>query len=201
MDTIAFVTGNAKKLAEVNHILGDQIKLKSRAIDRMPHVTQKRTKMLTRLTVPEVQGTTRYIAETKCAAAAAIINGPCIVEDTSLSFKAMGTLPGPYIKWFLEQLGHEGLNKMLAGFEDKSAEALCTFAFTSGTNQPIEIFEGVCPGRIVPARGSTDFGWDAVFESSELSKTFGEATREEKATVSHRFRALTKLRIFLAEQR
>jgi len=35
----------------------------------------------------------------------------------------MNGLPGPYIKWFLEELGHEGLNKMLAGFGDYSAYA------------------------------------------------------------------------------
>ena len=39
---------------------------------------------------------------------------------------------GPYIKWFLKKLGHEGLNDMLAGFEDKSGYAQCTFAYTSG---------------------------------------------------------------------
>ena len=31
---------------------------------------------------------------------------------------ALGGLPGVYIKWFLEKLGHEGLNKMLVGFDD-----------------------------------------------------------------------------------
>lgn len=147
--------------------------------------------------MPETQGSTVHIAKTKCAAAAAIIEGPCIIEDTSLSFKAMGSLPGPYIKWFLEELGHNGLNRMIAGFEDKSAEALCTFAYTRGVGQEVHVFEGVCPGMVVPARGSTDFGWDAIFESRELGKTFGEATKEEKASVSHRYRALSKLREYL----
>jgi len=36
------------------------------------------------------------------------------VEDTSLCFNALGGLPGVYIKWFLEKLGHDGLNRMLA---------------------------------------------------------------------------------------
>lgn len=89
---------------------------------------------------------------------------------------------------------------MLVGFEDKSATALCTFAYTSGPGQEVHLFEGTCPGRIVPARGSTEFGWDAIFESTELGKTFGEASKEEKATVSHRYRALTKLREFLDAQ-
>ena len=35
-------------------------------------------------------------------------------------------------QWFLDKLGHDGLNKMLVGFEDKSAYALYTFAFCAG---------------------------------------------------------------------
>lgn len=36
------------------------------------------------------------------------IGGPVITEDTALSFAAMNGLPGPYIKFFLRELGHEG---------------------------------------------------------------------------------------------
>ena len=60
------------------------------------------------------------------------VDGAVMVEDTSLCFNALDGLPGPYIKWFLEKVGHEGLNKMLAGFGDYSAYAQCTFAFTPG---------------------------------------------------------------------
>ena len=63
------------------------------------------------------------------------VGGAVMVEDTCLCFNAYGGLPGPYIKWFLQRLGHEGLNKMLAGFEDKSAYAQCTFAYTPGGTQ------------------------------------------------------------------
>ena len=55
-----------------------------------------------------------------------------MVEDTSLCFNAYGGLPGPYIKWFLKNLGHDGLNSMLAGFDDKTAYAQCIFAYTPG---------------------------------------------------------------------
>ncbi|CCG83018.1 Inosine triphosphate pyrophosphatase [Taphrina deformans PYCC 5710] len=180
MEGITFVTGNAKKLAEVNHILGPSITLQSRSID-----------------LPEIQGTTEEIAIAKCAAATEIIGGPTVTEDTSLSFGALGPLPGPYIKWFLAQLGHEGLNRLLHGFDDKSATALCTFAYCEGPGKPVMVFDGTCPGTIVSPRGNTEFGWDAIFESTELGKTFGEATKEEKATVSHRYRSLDKLRTFL----
>ena len=40
-----------------------------------------------------------------------------ICEDTSLGFNSLKGLPGPYIKWFLEKLGHEGLNNLLSAYE------------------------------------------------------------------------------------
>ena len=41
-------------------------------------------------------------------------------------------------KWFLDKMGHDGLNKMLAGFEDKSGYALCIFSyFDEGMDEPI----------------------------------------------------------------
>jgi inosine triphosphate pyrophosphatase len=57
------------------------------------------------------------------------------VEDTCLCFNAYKGLPGPYIKWFLEKLGHDGLNKMLVGFDDHSAYAQCTYAYTPGARR------------------------------------------------------------------
>ncbi|TMS20731.1 Inosine triphosphate pyrophosphatase [Larimichthys crocea] len=103
--SVVFVTGNAKKLEEVIQILGDKFphKLVSRKID-----------------LPEYQGEPDEISIHKCKEAARQVDGPVIVEDTCLCFKALGGLPGPYIKWFLDKLKPEGLHKLLAGFEDKS---------------------------------------------------------------------------------
>lgn len=42
----------------------------------------------------------------------------------------------------MESLGHEGLNKMLDGFEDRGAEAVCTFAFCRGPGEEPIIFQG-----------------------------------------------------------
>ena len=61
------------------------------------------------LLVPEVQGTTREVATAKCRAAAELLGGPCITEDTALCFEALNGLPGPYIKHFMKSLGHEGV--------------------------------------------------------------------------------------------
>lgn len=59
--------------------------------------------------VPELQGTTQEIAREKCRRAAEILQGPCITEDTALCYEAMNGLPGPYIKFFLKELGLEGM--------------------------------------------------------------------------------------------
>lgn len=47
-----------------------------------------------------------------------------------------------YSKWFFESLGHDGLNKLLVGFEDKSAESVCTFAYSEGPGHEPIIFQG-----------------------------------------------------------
>ncbi|PIO64616.1 Ham1 family protein [Teladorsagia circumcincta] len=92
--------------------------------------------------VDEYQGEPDYVAERKAKEAAEQVQGPILVEDTSLCFNAFKGLPGVYIKWFLKKLGPAGLYQMLAGYDDKSAYAQCIFAFTEGKGQPVHIFRG-----------------------------------------------------------
>lgn len=42
----------------------------------------------------------------------------------------------------MQSLGHEGLNKMLDGFEDRTADAVCTFAFCKGPGEEPILFQG-----------------------------------------------------------
>ncbi|XP_029905873.1 inosine triphosphate pyrophosphatase [Myripristis murdjan] len=176
--SVVFVTGNAKKLEEVIQILGDKFpyKLVSKKID-----------------LPEYQGEPDEISIQKCNEAARQIDGPVIVEDTCLCFRALGGLPGPYIKWFLDKLKPEGLFKLLAGFEDKSAWALCTFAFSAGKDQPVKLFRGITEGCIVEPRGPRDFGWDPCFQPDGYDKTYAELPKEVKNSISHRYRALAAM--------
>jgi inosine triphosphate pyrophosphatase len=75
-----------------------------------------------KLDLPELQGAcAEEICREKCRLAAREAGGAVMVEDTSLCFNAMGGLPGPYIKWFLEKLGHDGLNRMLGGWIAKAS--------------------------------------------------------------------------------
>lgn len=150
--------------------------------------------------LPELQGVPEDIAKEKCRLAARQVNGPVMVEDTSLCFNAMGGLPGPYIKWFLEKLKPEGLSKMLDGFDDKTGYAQCIFAYSQDAASDPLVFVGRTPGTIVPPRGATDFGWDPVFQPDGFDQTYAELSKDIKNTISHRYRALDKLRDFLLAQ-
>ncbi|CAK5085866.1 unnamed protein product [Meloidogyne enterolobii] len=121
------------------------------------------------LDLPEFQGEPDEIVAKKCEHAVKQIEGPVLVEDTCLCFNAFGGLPGPYIKWFLEKLKPEGLIKLLGRTE----------------------------GIIVEPRGSRQFGWDPCFMPNGFEKTFAEMTSEEKNKISHRGKALEKLKEFL----
>ncbi|KAL7409060.1 putative DNA repair-related protein [Mrakia frigida] len=182
--SFVFVTGNANKLKEVKAILSagtSGIEVTSQALDDLP----------------EIQGTTIEVAKAKCRAAALQIGGPCVTEDTSLAFGALNGLPGPYIKDFMAAVGHEGLNKMLAGFESKAATAICSFAYSSGPGAEPLVFEGRTEGKIVPARGEKVFGWDPIFQPDGFETTYAEMESSEKNKISHRGRAMELLKAHL----
>ena len=147
--------------------------------------------------MPEYQGEPEYVATEKCKLAASTVGGPVICEDTSLSFTALEGLPGVYIKSFLKKLGHDGLNTLLAGHDDKTATARCIFAYSAGPGEDVSLFVGTCDGSIVPPQGE-GFGWDPIFRPAEADgRTFAEMAGDEKNAISHRRRAVDKLRAFL----
>ncbi|XP_057489776.1 inosine triphosphate pyrophosphatase isoform X1 [Actinidia eriantha] len=179
---VTFVTGNAKKLEEVRTILGHSIPFHSLKLD-----------------LPELQGEPDEISKEKARLAAKEVNGPVLVEDTCLCFNALKGLPGPYIKWFLQKIGHEGLNNLLMAYEDKSAYALCVFSLALGPEIEPITFMGKTPGKIVPPRGPNDFGWDPIFQPDGYDQTYAEMPKEEKNKISHRARALAQVRSHFAE--
>ena len=182
---VTFVTSNARKLAEARAILGatPALTLTSRALD-----------------LPELQGEPEDVARAKARRAAVVVNGPALVEDTSLCYDALGGLPGVYVKWFLEKTGPEGLVDALAAYDDKSAEALCVLAYATGpTDEAPRTFVGRTRGRIVRPRGSRDFGWDCVFEPEGRAETYAEMDAATKNSISHRYRAFELFRAHVAD--
>lgn len=186
---LTFVTGNAKKLEEVKLFLAASTGGDDAAL---PYLLTNQ-----KIDLPELQGEPDEISREKCKLAAAEVGGPVITEDTSLCFNALNGLPGPYIKWFLEKTGHAGLNNLLAAYEDKTAYAQTIFAFCAGPGAEVLTFDGRVPGKIIPARGPTNFGWDPVFLPDGYDQTYAEMEKQVKAAMSHRTRSLTKLQDWL----
>merc|ERR1712226_511138 len=147
---LTFITGNEKKLSQVQEILGDLIK-----VDQLD------------LNLSEIQGTPESVAKAKAIQAFKKHKKPLITEDTSLCFNAYGGLPGAYIKDFLEKLKPEGLAKMAAAFEDRSAYAQCIFSFVCKEDEEPVQFIGKCNGKIVEPRGENKFGWDPCFQPDQ----------------------------------
>lgn len=181
---ITFVTGNVKKLEEFVQILGPNIPF------QMVHQD---------LDLPELQGEIDDICKKKSDTAMKAINDRVIVEDTCLCFNALGGLPGPYVKWFLKNVGPAGLHKMLAGFEDKSATAVCTFGFAD-IDGSIHLFRGETHGTIVEPRGPDTFGWDSCFQPDGYNQTYAEMPKEKKNQISHRLKAVLKLKDYFVQE-
>lgn len=179
---ITFITSNKKKLEEVIHILGQTFPYKIQALD---------------LDLPELQGEPEYIVTEKCRIASLKVDGPVLVEDTSLCFNALGGMPGPYIKWFQDKIGLEGLNNLLMAYTDKKAVAKCIFAYKKNKEDYIHIFIGKVNGSIVNPKGALHFGWDPIFLPDGYSQTFAEMDSETKNEISHRYKALQLVKDFL----
>ena len=87
----------------------------------------------------------------------------------------------------------QGVDERGCGFA--SAVALCR------PGRDDIVVRGVCRGQLLhEERGTGGFGYDPLFLSDELGKTFAEANAQEKNAVSHRARAIAVLRAVLDEE-
>ncbi len=152
-----------------------------------------------KLDLPEIQSLSlREVVEDKARRAYAEMGTPVLVEDVSLVFTALGKLPGPLIKWFLESLGNGGLCRLLDGFDDRSAVAEVEFGFCDG--EEVRVFRGQMKGIVAEApRGEVGFGWDPIFIPDGHSKTWAEMSGDEKHATSMRKIALEELGKFLED--
>lgn len=85
---------------------------------------------------------------------------------------------------------------MLKGFEDKTAMAVCTVAYVNEHGE-VNIFSGETDGTIVEPTTIETFGWDSCFKPDGYEITYAEMPKEEKNLISHRMKAMYKLKEFL----
>lgn len=185
---IAFVTGNEMKARELNLILAEEQATKG----PNPETSLVDLRILN-VDLPEIQEiNTEAIAKNKAILAAQLAGGPCVVEDTSLQFNALGGMPGPYIKWFQEKLKSDGLYNLLTAYEDKSAVCVCTLAFCPYPHADPVLFTGKTHGKIVEPKPGRGFGWDSIFVPDGVDEPFSCMSTEAKNSLSHRGKAVRK---------
>lgn len=129
---------------------------------------------------------------------------PSLADDTGLEVAALGGLPGVKSARYAgdecdPKRNRRKLLEALRGSQDRSARFRTVVAFTDEADT--HFFEGVCEGTIaLEERGDGGFGYDSIFIPEGHDNTFAEMSPDEKNEISHRARALMKLRLFLGHE-
>lgn len=133
----------------------------------------------------------------KAHQAFALVQRPVLVEDVALRIEALGKLPGPFIKWFVGELGNDGICRLAAGLEHQRAVATVLYGLYDG--RELHYFEGEVRGVIASAaRGKGGFGFDPCFIPEGHARTRAEMDEVEYEATSPRAFAIAKLKAFMA---
>jgi XTP/dITP diphosphohydrolase len=127
-----------------------------------------------------------------------------IADDSGLTVNALQGRPGVFSSRYAGENATDAhrywkLLKEMAGIPEGQREAafICAVAVASPDGK-VEVLKGECPGEIALApKGSHGFGYDPIFYFPEAGKTMAELEPEVKNRISHRARALEKLKYIL----
>ena len=191
LSEVVFASHNAGKLKEIKELLQPfGINVKS-ALD---------------MKLPDVEETGSTFAENsllKSQTIAELTGLPCIADDSGLCVDALNGAPGVYSARYAPNRDFDkGMEKLLAEMAqspNKSRKAhfscVISLAFPNGG---YELFEGRVDGHIATEKqGNGGFGYDPLFIPDGFAKSFAQMSKDEKNQVSHRGRAVEKLKAYL----
>jgi len=165
-DTV-FITGNLKKAEFLAMWLGVDLEHQKLELDELQSLDL------------------HVIVEHKARQSYAKVHKPVLVEDVGLVFTVFGKLPGPFIKWFLEELSLQQICELLDKYLDKSATSMICYCWFDGKN--IKFFDGALHGSIsISPQGKGGFGFDPIFVSQGSRKTHAQMDEQETARYSLR---------------
>lgn len=183
--TLVVATGNAHKLQEIAQIFTQY------------HVVSQK-EMGFDEDVEETGATFAENALIKARAAAKALHTVTLADDSGLCVDALNGAPGVYSARYCGRHGDDAANravllKNLQGESNRKAYFACAVALVYPDGRET-VAEGKTYGEILHTEcGAGGFGYDSLFFNDDLQKSFGEATAEEKNSVSHRYRALQAL--------
>jgi XTP/dITP diphosphohydrolase len=182
---IVVASGNAHKLKEIAEIF-----------PAYEIVSQKSAGFFGE--VEETGDTFAENAKIKAEAVAKALGVPALADDSGLCVESLGGAPGVHSARYAGEHGNDAANRALLlrnleGVENRNAYFQSAIALVYPDGKCV-LAEGRTYGHILEREtGDSGFGYDCLFFSDDLNKSFGEASAEEKNGVSHRYRALKKL--------
>lgn len=123
------------------------------------------------------------------------VEGLLFADDSGLEVEALGGAPGVYSARFsgphaTDDSNNRLLLEKLHGVANRKARFVCAIALVEG-ERVVGVFHGAVDGMILDEpRGSGGFGYDPLFYCPAFGCTFGEATGEQKLSLSHRGQAV-----------
>ena len=171
---LVIASGNEGKIREFSNLLKDfPFNLLTQPLDFQVEETGQTFKENARIKAIEVS------KATKCMA---------LSDDSGLSVHALGGSPGIYSSRYANS-DEERIQKLLTElkpFSNRKAKFECALCVASGENVLIEV-TGLCEGQITfNPKGTNGFGYDPIFEVSDLGLTFAEMSYESKKEIGHR---------------
>ena len=157
--------------------------------------------------VPEVEEDGKSFAENALKKArfySKVFGKLTLADDSGLEVDSLKGLPGVYSARYSgerasSQKNNQKLLKEIEGIplSKRGARFKCIIALASPDGTEV-VAEGTCRGRIgLRERGKRGFGYDPLFVLPKYGKTMAELSLKEKNKISHRGKALRKLRKIL----
>ena len=193
---IVLATANQDKVREMRHAL-DGLDVEILTRDDFPGVPE----------VVEDGATIESNAAKKARAVCEATGLPAVADDTGLEVDALDGEPGVLSSRFAGEGATyaDNVRKLLREMEgvpanERSARFRCVIALVEPSGAEVFV-EGNCEGAIAAApRGDGGFGYDPVFFVPSRGCTFAELSLEEKDRISHRGRAMARMRRVLEER-
>ena len=196
MHRLVLATRNAHKTREFAQILGDRYAVCD--LTGLPEI-------------PEVEETGKTLEENavvKARSASEYLPSLVVADDSGLEVDALHGAPGIFSARYAgpqasDKENTEKLLNEIAHAEGNStrypARFRCVLAIAEKSHL-LQTFEGVAEGTIVCSpRGTAGFGYDPIFVPVGFDRTYAQLTDAEKNKISHRARALEKMRAHLAK--
>lgn len=128
---------------------------------------------------------------------------PTLADDSGLIVDALPGKLGVRSKRYKKGTHLDRFKQLLKDLKNvepnkRTARFIAAVAFFDPKTKTLKVAEGICEGSIALApKGSYGFGYDPVFIVKALGKHFAEITMEEKNRISHRGKALRKIKKYL----